>query len=797
MRYAFLILLLGYPAGSIAQTVCDLRLRGRVINESKEALVGATVVLTESSQGETTNLAGAFEWRNLCAGRYTVEVRFIGYQTQRQVVSLPQPDEVIFTLVVDTKQLSEIVVTDTRVENPVSNATVIGSKELEAAQGKSLGEVLQTVPGVNSIQSGPAIFKPVIHGVHSQRVLILNNGIRQEGQQWGAEHAPEIDPFTAHTITVIKDAGAIKYGTDALGGVIIITPAELPEEPGLGGQVNLIGNSNNRGLTFSGMLEGGLAKPGWGWRVQGTGKYAGDSRTPDYVLSNTGFREQNFSAALGYHKEEKGLEVYYSHFNTTIGILRGSSISSATDLMNAIKREPPRFTSPFTYAIQEPRQEVRHDLVKLNGHIASGDHVFQAQYGFQFNNRQEYDFRRGGLRTTPALAFDLFTHTLDAEWETTRSKRTTCRGVNGMFQDNNKVDGTNTLPFIPNFTHYSAGAYWIEQFRSAQWDWELGARYDFRSYRVVGFDFLNRLYRSSLDFNNVSATAGGTYRFSARSRVVSTLSTAWRPPNVAELYSLGVHQSVASIEYGLLLNEQTTEVQPYRGSGVKSEQAVKWVSTFYRDTPALQWEISGYVNYIFNYIYLRPRGVTNTIRGYLPYFRYTQTDALFAGADLTLQKRWSSGFSTRSKVSFLHATDKTENDRLIFIPSNRTEISARYEKDLKTTTHVFAEIKANGVLRQFRAPRTVSVSDILENQDNGIDVIANDPRNFDFTDAPSGYVLLGVSVGGRIPLGRGTADVRLSAENLLNARYRDYTNRMRYYADERGRNIGISLQYAF
>ena len=754
--------------------------------------------LANPATGETTDSGGFFELRNLCAGRYTLEVRFVGYRTLRQTVVIPQKDEVTLVLLVDTQQLSEVVVTDTRVENPISNATVITAKELDAVQGKSLGEVLQTVPGVNSIQSGPAIFKPVIHGVHSQRVLILNNGIRQEGQQWGAEHAPEIDPFTAHTITVIKDAGAIKYGTDALGGVIIITPAELPEEPGLGGQVNLIGNSNNRGLTFSGMLEGGLTKPGWGWRVQGTGKYAGDSRTPDYVLSNTGFREQNFSAALGYHKEEKGIEVYYSHFNTTIGILRGSSISSATDLKNAIEREPPQFTNPFTYSIKEPRQEVRHDLFKVNGHVAVGDHVFQAQYGFQFNNRKEYDFRRGSLRATPALAFDLFTHTFDAEWETNLTKRNTCRGINGMFQDNNKVDGTNTLPFIPNFTHYSVGAYWIEQFRSARFDWEVGARYDFRAYRVAGFDFLNRLYRSSVDFNNASATLGGTYRINPRVRVVSTLSTAWRPPNVAELYSLGVHQSVASIEYGLLLDEQTTEVQPYRGSGVKSEQALKWVSTWHWDTPAVQVEVSGYANYIFNYIYLRPRGVTNTIRGYLPYFRYTQTDALFVGADLTLQKQWATGFSTKGKVSFLHASDETEKDRLIFIPANRTEVSARYEKNLKNATRLFfTEIKANAVLRQFRAPRTVSVSDIIDNQDNGIDIIASDPRNFDFTDAPSGYALLGASIGSRLPLGSGQIDIRLTAENLLNTRYRDYTNRMRYYADERGRNIGVSLQYAF
>ena len=110
------------------------------------------------------------------------------------------------------------------------NVAKLTQKQLAETAGKSLGESLKEIPGVNSIQTGPGIFKPVIHGVHSQRILILNYGIRQEGQQWGAEHAPEIDPFIASDVVVIKDASSIKYGTDALGGVIVVNPSPLPEK---------------------------------------------------------------------------------------------------------------------------------------------------------------------------------------------------------------------------------------------------------------------------------------------------------------------------------------------------------------------------------------------------------------------------------------------------------------------------------------------------------------------------------------------------------------------------------------
>ena len=201
----------------------------------------------------------------------------------------------------------------------------------------TLRESLKELPRVSSIQSEPSIFKPVIHGVHSQRILILNNGIRQERQQWGAEHAPEIDPFIASNIVEIKDAGAIKYGTDALGGVIKINPPDLPTTNTFGGELNMIGQSNGRSGTISGMVEGGLKKfKGFGLRVQGIGKNSGDFHERDYNLSNTGYNELNYSLATGYHKENVGIEIYYSHFKTEIGILRGSSVESASNLENAL-----------------------------------------------------------------------------------------------------------------------------------------------------------------------------------------------------------------------------------------------------------------------------------------------------------------------------------------------------------------------------------------------------------------------------------------------------------------------------
>lgn len=799
LQKTFIFIALVSVFGLRAQERCSYVFELEVTSaDERIPLVGAEVIVKETGVVATSDLQGLARIKSLCTGNYTLTIRYVGFAPQTHTIQVPG---VLLRVALEESRelLAEVVVQEhAPTINPSQTVATLGPKELSQTLGKPLGEMLRSVAGVSTIQSGPAIFKPVIHGVHSQRILILNNGVRQEGQQWGAEHAPEIDPFIASNISVVKDAGAIKYGTDALGGVIIVTPADLPERPGIGGVLHLLGASNGRSGTVSGMLEGG-GKRGWGWRMHGTARRSGDFHAPDYVLSNTGFRERSFSAAAGQHREHFGMDVFFSHFQTTLGILRGSAVGSARDLANALEREPPAFTAPFTYNIQQPRQEVSHSLFKFNTHWNWGIHSFRIQYGLQYNHRLEYDLRRGSLRDVPALGFRLYTHTLDMDWEQRRSsQRTSSRGLNGMLQDNNKVDGTQTIPFIPNYSNLSAGVYTVEKWTVGNWQFDAGARYDWRSYRIAGFDFMNRLFRANNHFHNLSGTIGARYQQHQRHTLATSLATTWRPPNVAELYSLGTHQSAAAIEYGLLLDEATAQVRPMSDTHFSSEQAIKWIGTYIRRTEHAQLEISGYANVIFNYIYLRPAGVTETLRGVFPYFRYTQTHALFTGIDAHHQLSLGSNWSAQTRLSLLRAHDVSTRDDLIFIPPNRVEVSLRYEKpSWGSWTNFFLEAKPRYVFRQGRAPRVVTVAEILDAKQGGVDLFATDTRIFDFLDPPPPYLWLGGAVGISRKLKGSRLDARLAVENALNQSYREYTNRMRYFADEIGRNITFSVSWAY
>lgn len=781
------------------QQNCTAVFTGKIVDESDRPVTGAIVLLMPQQIGQTSDSLGNFRFTNLCAGKYQVKIQYLGFQDEEFEIRVSGSVNRHIHIKEVARQLDEVVIQhhdDTHTEH-VNNFVQLDERQLAELAGKSLGESLKAVSGVTSIQTGPGIFKPVIHGVHSQRILMLNHGIRQEGQQWGAEHAPEIDPFVASNIVVIKDASAIKYGADALGGVIVVNPAALPGAAGLGGTLNTIVQSNGRSGTISGMLEGGVRHhEGWGWRVQGTVKRTGDFKAPRYNLTNTGVREVNFSAATGLHRENSGFDLFFSHFQTELGILSGAYNKTLEDLLVAMESPEPQKTSDFSYKIAEPRQEVSHNLLKLNGHIKTRLGEWRMQYGFQNNNRREYDVRIGNLSKIPAIDLRLNTHTLEAEWETLHSeKKTLSVGLNGTYQQNDNIYGTQRMPFVPNFDNLSLGVFAVTKLLFNQWAVNLGARYDYRYFDVTGFNSVNNLYTASYHFNNVSATAGATVDLRKSETLALSVSAAWRPPHVSELYSSGKHQSVGSYENGLLITK-SSQVIDIDEANVNAEQALKFVTTYKRSLQNLTIEVGPYANYIFNYIYLRPEGVSNGLRGPGPAFWYTQTDAMFLGADLSGTWEAHQHLKVTPKVSLLRASDERNHTYLTFIPSNRYELAIRYEIPTRSAVRNFyVESKTSYVAKQSRAPRVIGVRKFIEDPD--FNPFADDQRTFDFIEPPDGYWLWNLAVGFSIKGQKLQYDFRLASENTLNQTYREYTNRFRYYADDMGRNITFSLKCIF
>lgn len=766
---SFVLFLFLANAAAGQEIVCSCFIEGIVRDQhSHLPIPGATVLIEGQDRGVFTDEKGKYRFSGLCPGRYVLESRIIGYQSVKQAVDLKAGHQEDFDLTENEVHLHAVEINAHRTSVPGSlPVTSLEGSDLAQTRGQSLGESLKGIAGVATLQTGSSIVKPVIHGLHSNRILILNNGVRQEGQQWGSEHAPEIDPFVAQRVSVVKGAAGVRYGSDAIGGVILVEPEELPFGKALSGELTAAGFSNGRQGALSGTLQGGIkGYEGWGWRVQGTLKRGGNIKTPNYYLDNSGIREQNFSIGLGYRKKGFGIDVFYSRFATELGIFSGSHIGSVADLLEVIKNGEPLVKSGFSYSIGRPFQDVTHDLMKAEAHyhFADGNRM-QWVFGRQFNDRSEYDLHRPrndslAALNRPELNFKLTTLTNDLIWDHKPlfGKLSGQVGVSTLYQYN-LMSGR---PLIPNFDQLNIGVFWIEHYVSNGWELESGVRYDDRRltvYRIVSKEKVTNTFQ----FGNFSGNMGVSRSFNDRLAARLSLGTAWRAPNVSELFSNGVHHGAAAFEEGDVT--------------LKPEQAYNSILSIVYSGAWLKFEVGGYLNYINRYIYLKPQPEPIlTIRGAFPYFKYTQTNARFSGVDVTATGNLGNGFSLTSKLGYLRVYDTKNDAYLVMIPPNRWENQFKYEVEKwGKLRKVFALIGNVWVAEQKRVP-----------------------PNSDYLAPPGAYSLWNVQLGMSVPLAKKqSVEVSLAGQNLLDTVYRDYMNRFRYYADEMGRNISLRLRWRF
>ncbi len=367
------------PAGVAAQEVqrgaqARREIHGTVTDSaSKEPVPGVTVVIPDLKLGALTDSSGRYRISGYLPATVTVMARSPGFAPVSRRVNLSRGSaEEDFVLARRATLLQGITVRgETRADTAArflaleQASSIISPVEIQQTRGVSVGETIKELPGVSVIQYGPSIAKPVVRGLHSQRVATINNGVPQEGQQWGGEHAPEIDAFAANEIEVIRGPGTILYGSGALAGVVRVTPRALPTQGAYSGEFTTNTFSNNRQGAASLLFEGAdLNAPvlgRLGWRVQGSARRAGDAATPDYYLPNTGFKELDYNAALGMTRPWGRSELDFSHYGTLLGLYVGAHVGNLDDLNRAM--EDPYTTSGFSYDLARPDQKVRHDMV--------------------------------------------------------------------------------------------------------------------------------------------------------------------------------------------------------------------------------------------------------------------------------------------------------------------------------------------------------------------------------------------------------------------------------------------------
>ena len=742
------------------------RLHGELRDSaSGAALRGAEILIAGTiSRRSRTDAAGHFEFAQLPAAPYTLRVRLIGFAPLERVVNITNGDATVrLTLRSASISLDSVVVLTDALADPLSRVaatSTIDAAELSATRGQTLGETIKLLPGVSVVQFGPSIAKPVIRGLNSQRVLVMNAGLRQEDQQWGTEHAPNIDSFDADKVTVVRGAATVLYGPDAIGGVVRVEHDPVPDGGSAKGELSLNGFSNSRqGAVSLGVQGGGLRMPmlgQTGYRLRFSSRVAGNGASPDYSLSNTGFRELNGSATLGVHRPWGTSDVMLSHFSTELGVLRQAHVGNFDDLQRSLTAPPP--DSSFSYGIDRPNQRVQHTMLRVrSAFVLPRAGELEVTFGSQANHRREYD-NHGPLRAQGIAAFNLklYTNSLDVRWNHGLQ-----HGFVGTIGTSAMLQGNQTLGkafLIPGFDLSQAAVYAQEAYTIGRVTLNAGARTDVFSQTTLPYNDAGiRSEAGTKRWTGFSGSMGSEVRLTQALSASMRVARAWRPPTVNERYAQGVHHATAQYELG------RASLAAERSSGIEG---------VLRYSGALSTlEVAGYSNNIRGFIYLQPRAPVLTIRGAFPAYNYDQTNARLNGIELSGMVAPRDWLRIQGTANAVRGTDRTNGGPLFDMPADRATLQLR-------------------VLG--RRPRLgdwyVALGSVLVRQQDGV------PAGTVYQLPTAGYALASLDLGSaNIAIGGHQIDLGLSATNLLNARYRDYLSRYRLFVNDAGRDLILRL----
>jgi iron complex outermembrane recepter protein len=774
---------------AFAQPPCTSTLDGHAVDVASHAPVVAATVSVGDRLLAITNEDGRFTLSELCPGPITVVLERDDYERTERTITIARHG----SLEVEMRLAGEVIeIRDRAPEPPDMRATTtLAGEALERTRGQGLAAAMADVPGVAELRSATGMAKPIIRGQFGRRLLLLVDGVRHRAQEWGLDHAPEVDPFIADRIRVVRGAGGVRYGSDAIGGVVLVDPPQLRREPGYGGELHLIGMSNGLGGTAAGRLQGVHASaPALSLQVEGSAKRVQAARTPDYALQNTGLFEWNAGATVGYRGRTTEYKLSYRRYQAKLGVCACLRIDSRENFLASIERGEPLGASAYEarFAIDRPYQEVTHDLA-LGRARWERDHVgtFIGTYAFQHDLRREYDVVRQSI-TGAQFNFRLLTNELEGVFEHNPlhlSEHWHLRGaagITGLAQ----IHHYGGLQLVPDYRAFGGGVFASERLTGHDTDVELGARYDLlsRDASLERNDYL-RLVRSGqlgMDtcrdngdkydcasrYHTFTGTAGAMHRWPGGWTTKLELSTASRAPDTDEQYLNGTAPTFPVLGLGKPdLGRETT----YGTS-----------ATIGHDSEHVRGEVSAYVNRIEDYIYFAPALDDNgepifdvLIRGTFPRFTTQAVDALFYGADGGITVLPATSLELSAQASLVRAKDTSRDKYLVFVPGDRYRGSITYRPpETRALRKSFATLIGTYVAKQRR-----------------FDLDA------DFAAPPPSYFLLDAELGTETCIGQHDLRLALHGQNLTNARYRDYTSLLRYFADEPGWAVWLRASVFF
>lgn len=696
-----------------------------------------------------------------------------------------------------TRQLREVVVKDNRVQlrkqEESLNIEVVGSEFIQRNLGGSLMKTLERLPGIKTIGIGSGQSKPLVRGLGFNRVVVVDKGIKHEGQQWGADHGLEIDQFAASEVELIKGAASFMYGSDAIAGAIVVKPAPVPMDNVAGGSVDLIGKTNNSLYGSSINLYG--RKQNWFADARFTYQNYGDYRVPadtlyvyDYAVSlhknqlrNTAGKESNIHLNAGFVED---------HFRSVFYL--SNTYSNSGFFANAHGLEPRNVDVGLHDAsgrdILMPSQRVNHfKLINRTAYQSAG-HLLEMELGYQRNFRQEYShYVNHGFMpaiypadmTIPAdleREFDKSVYSFNLRDRITVGKHRFTVGINTEYQDNT-INGWTFL--VPSFNQITAGGFVYDQFKLNDGILLTGAfRYDYGKLQLFEYKdwfssetlkdgvktnaYLTRAENLIRNFNSFVWSAGLNYRLD-RLMLKANVGKSFRMPIAKELGANGVNYHYFSYERG---NPRLSAEQSYQIDVSLGWNADRW-----------SLQLSPFYNYFPNYIYLNPTAEHDRYYGAgNQVFEYAESEVIRYGGELQFKYKLLKELSSEILAEYLYAEQRSGDKKgytLPFSPPASALFNLTYSPSWNRgwkDTYLSVDYRITAKQEHIVPPEKKT----------------------------AGYQVVNVQAGTTMKLHTQPLVISLQVQNLFNTRYLNHTSFYRLIElPEAGRNVVLSLKIPF